>query len=123
MQNSKCKMQTEPAGRSPVPCAAFAHLPRVVIVHPFCLLPFALHAKHFEWARQDSNLGPTDYEPAALTAELRAPNSTPNLLLVPTSNSQRGLGSWSLGRWELTREHSRYVRPSKKALSLRDLDG
>src|SRR5712691_7533725 len=24
------------------------------------------------WARQDSNLGPTDYEPAALTAELRA---------------------------------------------------
>ena len=25
-----------------------------------------------EWARQDSNLGPTDYEPAALTAELRA---------------------------------------------------
>jgi hypothetical protein len=28
----------------------------------------------FEWARQDSNLGPTDYEPAALTAELRALN-------------------------------------------------
>jgi hypothetical protein len=26
-----------------------------------------------EWARQDSNLGPTDYESAALTAELRAP--------------------------------------------------
>src|ERR1051325_3749505 len=26
----------------------------------------------FVWARQDSNLGPTDYEPAALTAELRA---------------------------------------------------
>ena len=25
------------------------------------------------WARQDSNLGPTDYESAALTAELRAP--------------------------------------------------
>ena len=25
-----------------------------------------------EWARQDSNLGPTDYESAALTAELRA---------------------------------------------------
>ncbi len=24
------------------------------------------------WARQDSNLGPTDYESAALTAELRA---------------------------------------------------
>ena len=28
-----------------------------------------------EWARQDSNLGPTDYEPAALTAELRARTS------------------------------------------------
>jgi secondary thiamine-phosphate synthase enzyme len=27
-----------------------------------------------EWARQDSNLGPTDYESAALTAELRARN-------------------------------------------------
>ena len=26
----------------------------------------------FRWARQDSNLGPTDYESAALTAELRA---------------------------------------------------
>jgi hypothetical protein len=25
-----------------------------------------------EWARQDSNLGPTDYESAALTAELQA---------------------------------------------------
>ena len=25
------------------------------------------------WAHQDSNLGPTDYEPAALTAELWAP--------------------------------------------------
>jgi hypothetical protein len=27
---------------------------------------------YFEWARLDSNQGPTDYEPAALTAELRA---------------------------------------------------
>jgi hypothetical protein len=26
----------------------------------------------FRWARPDSNLGPTDYESAALTAELRA---------------------------------------------------
>jgi hypothetical protein len=26
----------------------------------------------FRWARQDSNLRPTGYEPAALTAELRA---------------------------------------------------
>src|SRR6266508_6328060 len=28
--------------------------------------------RKLEWARQDSNLGPTDYESAALTAELRA---------------------------------------------------
>ena len=27
------------------------------------------------WARQDLNLGPTDYESAALTAELRAPRT------------------------------------------------
>jgi hypothetical protein len=26
------------------------------------------------WARQDLNLGPTDYESAALTAELQAPH-------------------------------------------------
>ena len=29
-------------------------------------------APPYRWARQDSNLGPTDYESAALTAELRA---------------------------------------------------
>src|SRR5579859_1503843 len=32
------------------------------------------------WARQDLNLGPTDYESAALTAELRAP---PQINIVP----------------------------------------
>jgi hypothetical protein len=31
--------------------------------------------QELEWARQDSNLGPTDYESAALTAELRARTS------------------------------------------------
>lgn len=30
----------------------------------------------FWWARQDLNLGPTDYESAALTAELRAPRTS-----------------------------------------------
>lgn len=30
---------------------------------------------HYIWARQDSNLRPTGYEPAALTAELRALHS------------------------------------------------
>ena len=29
----------------------------------------------FKWAHQDSNLGPTGYEPAALAAELWAPHS------------------------------------------------
>ena len=33
--------------------------------------------RHFPgWARQDSNLGPTDYESAALTTELRARDAT-----------------------------------------------
>gem|GEM_PF-2901126 len=45
---------------------------RSVIACPFCIVHSALH-RLTEWARQDSNLGPTDYEPAALTAELRAP--------------------------------------------------
>src|SRR5258708_23946822 len=31
--------------------------------------------KWFWWARQDWTLGPTDYESAALTAELRAPDN------------------------------------------------
>ena len=38
----------------------------------FCILHSAITCASLEWARQDSNLGPTDYEPAALTAELRA---------------------------------------------------
>jgi hypothetical protein len=33
------------------------------------------------WARQDLNLGPTDYESAALTAELRAPTGG-NILIL-----------------------------------------
>ena len=33
------------------------------------------------WARKDLNLGPTDYESAALTAELRAPRETNALIL------------------------------------------
>jgi hypothetical protein len=32
----------------------------------------AQHLKCHWWARQDSNLGPMDYESTALTAELRA---------------------------------------------------
>jgi hypothetical protein len=36
------------------------------------LLPWQ-NLEFFWWARQDLNLGPTDYESAALTAELRAP--------------------------------------------------
>ena len=35
--------------------------------------------KKILWALRDSNPGPTDYESAALTAELRAPNRALNL--------------------------------------------
>ena len=60
-------------------------------VEPVCLrwrlrrTAFAWHASRSPltgkgwWARQDSNLGPTDYEPAALTAELRAPGAVRNV--------------------------------------------
>src|SRR5262249_8656960 len=89
----------------------------------FCILNFASS----EWARQDSNLGPTDYEPAALTAELRAPKQIPNpksqapnpKLEIPTHSFDLGFGIWVLG---FTKEHV-YVRPSKKAFSLRERDG
>ena len=32
----------------------------------------AIRMEHSDWARQDSNLGPRDYESPALTAELQA---------------------------------------------------
>jgi hypothetical protein len=35
-------------------------------------LRFSLRSKAKGWARQDSNLGPRDYESPALTAELQA---------------------------------------------------
>jgi hypothetical protein len=36
-------------------------------------IAYRLNDKVGWWARQDLNLGPTDYESAALTAELQAP--------------------------------------------------
>ena len=53
-----------------------------------------LTLKNKWWARQDLNLGPTDYESAALTAELQAPP------LIATSYIERvwhALRSWSRG--------------------------
>ena len=76
-----------------------------------------LNYEQSEWARQDSNLGPTDYEPAALTAELRAPI---RYFQVPGSEFHVRARSFDFtGRSML----ARYVRPSKKALSLRDREG
>src|SRR6185503_15765095 len=66
-----------------------------------------------EWARQDSNLGPTDYEPAALTAELRALKQIPHpksqapnpKLEIPTPTLliwDLGFGFWDLPRSTFT---------------------
>jgi len=41
------------------------------------------HLEMSWWARQDLNLGPTDYESAALTAELRAPRNAQIILDLP----------------------------------------
>ena len=41
----------------------------------YLILKPSWHMRSFGWwALQDSNLGPTGYEPVALTAELRAPS-------------------------------------------------
>src|SRR4026209_1130739 len=81
MQNAECRVQTLSAS------IALSLGTIVYILH----CAFRITRASLEWARQDSNLGPTDYEPAALTAELRA--------------------------------RTGYVRPSRNAFSLRDLDG
>src|SRR5690349_4300015 len=119
-QNAKCKfcaagcvgglaLRRSPVRLASSPCAPFAS----------CILHFALH-RLIDWARQDSNLGPTDYEPAALTAELRALMQLPTPQLPSALPKTSGVGRWSRA---LTREHSRYVRPSKNAFSLRERDG
>jgi hypothetical protein len=70
MQNAEFKMQTVPDcdSRGAVVATPVDQLCAIGI----CILHSELHAFISVWARQDSNLGPTDYEPAALTAELRA---------------------------------------------------
>src|SRR3989442_1028793 len=50
------------------------------------------------WARQDSNLGPTDYESAALTAELRAP-----FLHHPTPKELADIGEYWLKEFKSRR--------------------
>ena len=88
------------------------------------------------WARQDSNLGPTDYEPAALTAELRARNARlPDRVRdVRACGPYRAVSSGPGGQAARARQAPlnrvnpptppiAYVRPSRNALSLRDLDG
>ena len=58
-------------------CGALASLPDArLYVNPACL-------GGSKWAPQDSNLRPTGYEPAALTAELGAPATRYNLQLTP----------------------------------------
>jgi hypothetical protein len=42
------------------------------------------------WARQDLNLGPTDYESAALTAELRARRKTNQIDSILMNKAERG---------------------------------
>src|SRR5262245_51726952 len=81
---------------------------RMLSAFASCILNFAFT----EWARQDSNLGPTDYEPAALTAELRAPKQIPNpksqapnpKLEIPTHLLiwDLGFGFWDLPRSTFT---------------------
>jgi hypothetical protein len=48
------------------------------------------------WARQDSNLGPRDYESPALTAELQAPRDGPKIKAFrPVTNPESIRGSSS----------------------------
>src|ERR1700752_3630260 len=69
MQNSECRHYLIPA--SVVNSGSHSLHRYVSSLSAFCMC--ILNYEQSEWARQDSNLGPTDYEPAALTAELRAP--------------------------------------------------
>src|SRR5436190_19230685 len=53
--------------------SAFIVVPKSDIVHPArCDAEEMISAGRAKWARQDSNLGPRDYESPALTAELQA---------------------------------------------------
>ena len=69
MQNAKCKRWL--SAKHGVNVAAVTALAPLSLPLAFVILHFAFKPK-VEWARLDSNQGPTDYEPAALTAELRA---------------------------------------------------
>src|SRR5438094_6353694 len=74
--------------------------------------PELAKARSFWWALQDLNLGPTDYESAALTAELRARGEQNTmavadgqlriadcgLRIVGTRSAARGVGRRPAGR-------------------------
>src|SRR5437016_12276969 len=62
MRNGECGMRNVSAGV-------------VATRHRRCKFAFRIWHSAFEWALQDLNLGPTDYESDALTAELRARNN------------------------------------------------
>ena len=77
---------------------------RVHCLHfAFCILNYEQH----EWARQDSNLGPTDYEPAALTAELRAPSRARRVRARSCSSNSK----WTLECSKLTEPTCQLNRP------------
>src|SRR5208283_3054149 len=52
------------------------------------------------WARQDLNLGPTDYESAALTAELRAPRvPTPQFYMISWDSAEDSASATATRGW------------------------
>jgi hypothetical protein len=57
--------------RKPPQVTGEAARPPINLLRFQCLMPSDVWTG-FWWARQDLNLGPTDYESAALTAELQA---------------------------------------------------
>ena len=77
------------------------------------------------WAPQDSNLGPTGYEPAALTAELGALEVTGNEQLTtdnyqPGSTAIVGQSRILVGTHDLGEEASGRASPIGLDVGLRD---
>ena len=69
--------------------SAFIVVPKSDIVHPArCDAEEMISAGRAKWARQDSNLGPRDYESPALTAELQAQAVEEQDLMTKVSNRQ-----------------------------------
>src|SRR5437870_7839182 len=75
-------------------------------------------AWQFWWARQDLNLGPTDYESAALTAELRAP-----FLHHPTPKELADIGEGWLKEFKSRRLLGRLCRSLRGTKCLNTIPG